>query len=139
MPILTSEQKFLHAILIGHSELMQQIKAGTFPINHLWQLYFLRRVHKWVKKHFFLNVLYEEINLNVPNKVQNVFDLHYLYANTKCSLVGAVQKTKQSKKRKRQQEQFGNHSVIWIHFLDQKAQIIFAGIPTAHGYKEVTA
>lgn len=58
-------------------------------------------------KKLLLNVLYKEINLNVPNKMEKRFDLHYLYENTKCSLV-SVQKTKQSKKEKRQQEQFGN-------------------------------
>lgn len=62
-------------------------------------------------KKLLLNVLYKEINLNVPNKMEKRFDLHYPYENTKGSLVG-VQKTKQSKEEKRQQEQFGNYPVI---------------------------
>lgn len=53
-----------------------------------------------LKKKLFLKCIIERNKPKCTKQNAKMFDLHYLYENTKCSLVG-VQKTKQSKKGKR--------------------------------------
>lgn len=50
----------------------------------------------------------KQININTTYKMQNGFDVHYLYGHTNCSLVGFQETQTQSKMGQRQRGQFGN-------------------------------
>lgn len=67
--------------------------------------------------------------------MQNMFDLHYLFENTKCPLA----EKKAIQKRKEVVRASQKLPCYWDLLFTLKSSNYFAGIHNTHGYKQATA